>query len=201
MSSSPEVLPAAPELDPGDREVVACVRRDGDRPAHGAGGRARDRDLRRRRVARDRRARLVRRRADVAGRVLGGHPVVVRAGRERRVEVARVGRLCDTVRRIGREARRRRAVDVVASDPDRVRRGAPGEARLGGPAGRGQRARRARRRRVGIGQRLVAIRRRSPPRSARASRCGSRRSRRRRTPSACRRTRRRATCCPSRIPP
>ena len=72
---------------------------------------------RRRRVGGRGGGRLVPGGADVAGGVLGGDLVVVGAGGEPGVGVARPGRLRDPVRRRRREARGRRAVDVVAGDP------------------------------------------------------------------------------------
>ena len=65
-------------------------------------------------------------RPDVAGGVLGGDLVVVGAGGEAGVGVARAGRLRDPVAALGREAGSGRAVDVVADDADVVGGGAPG---------------------------------------------------------------------------
>ena len=95
---------------------------------------------RRDRVA-NRRASLVRRRTDVAGRVLRGHLVEVGARRDV-VRVARPGRLGDPVRGRRREARGGRAVDVVPDDAHVVGRCAPIQLRRVERPGRGERARR-----------------------------------------------------------
>ena len=95
------------------------------------------------------RRRLRRRIADVAGRVLRGDAVVVGAGGEARVRVARAGRLADPVRRRRREAGRRRAVHVVADDADVCRSQPSSRAPPSRRRRRGQPGRRRRRRRVG----------------------------------------------------
>ncbi len=97
---------------------------------------------------RDGRAELVRRRADVAGCVLGGDLVEVGAGRESAVAVGRAGRLRDPVGRRGREAGRRAAVDVVAYDGDVVRRRRPAQVDRVADDGSDQTGRRTRRGRV-----------------------------------------------------
>ena len=60
---------------------------------------------------------------------MGNHLVVVDAGSETRVGVARSRRLRDPVSRSRREAGGRRAMDVVACDTDVVGRRAPGQGR------------------------------------------------------------------------
>ena len=87
--------------------------------------------------------------ADVAGRVLCRHPVVVGAGCEPRVGVARAGRLGDPVPGGRREARRLRAVHVVADDPHVVARRRPAERRRPDRSRRRQARRSRRRSRVG----------------------------------------------------
>src|SRR5205823_3830874 len=74
--------------------------------------------------------------ADVAGRVLGGHQVVVGAGGQARVGVAGGGGLGDAVGRRRREARRGRAVHVVVLHAHIIRRRAPAQADRADPAGR-----------------------------------------------------------------
>ena len=108
---------------------------------------------RRRRVRGRGRARLVRGRPEIPGAVLGDHPIVVGAGREPAVRVARSGRLGNPVGRAGREPGRGRAVDVVPEHADVVRCRAPAQVDLAETAGRRQRSRRARRRRVGVADR------------------------------------------------
>ncbi len=136
-------------------DVVACnadvvgrgaprQRRPADAARRNECARCRGRD----RVA-DGRTGLVRHGTDVAGRVLGGHPVEVRARRDR-VRVARAGGLGDPVPAARRKAGDRAAMDVVARDPDVVGRGTPRELSRGESADRGQRPRCGRRRRVGV---------------------------------------------------
>ena len=79
-------------------------------------------------------ASLVARGADVAGGVLGGHLVEVGARSEAGVGVARAARLRDPVGSARREARGRRAVDVVAENADVVGGCSPRERRLTGRA-------------------------------------------------------------------
>ncbi len=132
VSSAPRLAPSSLNWTPATVPLSRRVRADGDAGAHGrALGRRRERDGGRRRVSGRDAGRLVARRADVSGRVLGGDPVVVGAGGETGVGVARARRLRDSVARTRREAGRRRAVEVVAGDDDVVRGGAPARARPG----------------------------------------------------------------------
>ena len=98
-------------------------------------------------------ARLVADRADVAGAVLGGDLVVVGAGGQAAVAVARAARLSDPVAHAGREARRGRAVEVVAHDADVVGGSAPAEAGRAERAGCAERPWRTRGLAVGRGDR------------------------------------------------
>ena len=100
------------------------VRRSGLPLGERSGMRLRQRQVREGRSD-DRRERLVGRIADVAPRVLSRHPVVVGARARRRVGGARRGRLPDLVPGSGREARRRRAMDVVPRHADVVGRSEP----------------------------------------------------------------------------
>ncbi len=128
-SSTARVVSSAPRLAPSSLNCTPATVPLSDAVAvteHGAGDRGarrrrRDRDGRRRRVGGGGGARLVPGRADVAGDVLGGDLVVVGAGGEAGVGVARAGRLRDPVAGGGREAGARAAVDVVAGDARRCR--------------------------------------------------------------------------------
>ena len=111
-----------------------------------------DQSRRRSRPGRNRASRLVRGGADVSGRVLSGHPVVVGAGGEAGVREARRGRLPDPIRRRGSESRRRAPVDVVPADPGVVGRGVPGQRNLSRAAVCDEVGRRARRRGVSSGR-------------------------------------------------
>ncbi len=92
---------------------------------------------------------LVRRVADVAGGVVGGHEVVIGAGGDL-VSVCRARHLADQGRWRRRESAGGGAIDIVAGNPDVVGRGGPGEA---------DGANRARGREVGWGTRWLGIRR------------------------------------------
>ena len=97
VSAAPRSAPSTVNwtlVTPTLSEAVACTVTVPETVAP-PGGR-RDGDGRRRRVDRDGRARLVRGRPDVTGRVFRGHPVEVGACRER-VGVARTRRLRDPV--------------------------------------------------------------------------------------------------------
>ncbi len=149
----------------GARAAVDVVANDADVVGRGTprqrrapdrtDGTQRARCARRQSVAHGR-ACLVRRAADVAGRVLGGDLVVVGAGGDA-VGVGGAGRLCDPVAGGGREAGGRAPVDVVADDSDVVARGAPTQLRGGERPVRGQCSGGGRRRRIRVGHRAVHV--------------------------------------------
>src|SRR5262249_13865423 len=136
------------ELHPGDTLVVRSVGGNGDATRNNRRIRRIGDGYRRGgRVAQHGGADFAGRGTDVTGRVHGGHPVIIGAGRQPHIEIAGGCRLGNQVGGAGDKSGRCRAVHVVVNDADVVDGGGPVERRgAHGPRRRQVGGRRRRRR-------------------------------------------------------